>query len=73
MAVKMSGWYYFLRPSTFADLIIRGFQNRQNDKSYFQTLLCIYAPDLKIQCKVISAYEVPHHNNSDNDLIKLGG
>ncbi|KRZ67634.1 hypothetical protein T10_11393 [Trichinella papuae] len=29
-----------------------------------------YAVYLKIQCKVISAYEVPHHNNGDNDLIK---
>ncbi|KRY99530.1 hypothetical protein T4B_14235 [Trichinella pseudospiralis] len=35
-------------------------------------LVCMYAVDLKIECKVISAREIPRHNNSDNDLTKLG-
>ncbi|KRY01355.1 hypothetical protein T4E_8718 [Trichinella pseudospiralis] len=33
----------------------------------------MYTVDLQIQCKVVSAYEVPQHNNSDNDLTKLAG
>ncbi|KRY96879.1 hypothetical protein T4C_4919 [Trichinella pseudospiralis] len=48
------------------------FQNCQKDKSYFYALVCMYTVDLKIECQVISAREIPRHNNSDNDLTKLG-
>ncbi|KRZ08500.1 hypothetical protein T11_6273 [Trichinella zimbabwensis] len=37
------------------------------------TLVYMYDADLQVLCKVVSAYEVPHHNSSDNGLIKLGG
>ncbi|KRY39610.1 hypothetical protein T01_15037 [Trichinella spiralis] len=36
------------------------------------TVVCMYAVDLQVQCKVVSAYEAPHHNCCDNDLTKLG-
>ncbi|KAL1233551.1 Ribonucleoside-diphosphate reductase large subunit-like protein [Trichinella pseudospiralis] len=35
-------------------------------------LVCMYTVDLKIECQVMSAREIPRHNNSDNDLTKLG-
>ncbi|KRX90600.1 hypothetical protein T4C_10157 [Trichinella pseudospiralis] len=31
----------------------------------------MYAVDPQIQCKVVSTYEVPHHNSSDNDFTNL--
>ncbi|KRZ35784.1 hypothetical protein T4C_13898 [Trichinella pseudospiralis] len=37
-----------------------------------QALVCMYTVDLKIECQVMSAREIPRHNNSDNDLTKLG-
>ncbi|KRZ69642.1 hypothetical protein T10_480 [Trichinella papuae] len=37
------------------------------------TLVCRYAVDLQVQCKAVSAYDVPHHNSGDNDLTKAGG
>ncbi|KRZ80679.1 hypothetical protein T10_13324 [Trichinella papuae] len=33
----------------------------------------MYAVDLQVQCKVVSAYGAPRHNSSDNNLTKLGG
>ncbi|XP_003371783.1 hypothetical protein Tsp_05461 [Trichinella spiralis] len=32
----------------------------------------MYAVNLEVQCKVVSAYEVPHHNGTDYDLTKPG-
>ncbi|KRX14801.1 hypothetical protein T07_9126 [Trichinella nelsoni] len=36
------------------------------------TLAGMYAVDLHVQYKVVSAYEFPFNNSSDNDLTKLG-
>ncbi|KRY00172.1 hypothetical protein T4E_9525 [Trichinella pseudospiralis] len=33
----------------------------------------MFAVDLQVQCKVVSAYGTPCHNRRDNDLTKLGG
>ncbi|KRZ65704.1 hypothetical protein T10_4548 [Trichinella papuae] len=50
-----SGMYLmYNQPSTVADLVI---QNSQKHKSYFSTLMDMYAVDLEVQCKVVSAYE----------------
>ncbi|KRZ10434.1 hypothetical protein T11_10453 [Trichinella zimbabwensis] len=56
---KSQMYLMYNQPSTVADLVI---QNSQKHKSYFSTLVDMYAVDLEVQCKVVSAYEVPHHN-----------
>ncbi|KRY27635.1 hypothetical protein T01_7954 [Trichinella spiralis] len=45
---------------------------RENYTRAKPTLAGMYAVDLQVQCKVVSAYEFPLNNSSDNDLTKLG-
>ncbi|KRY29478.1 hypothetical protein T01_7186 [Trichinella spiralis] len=38
-----------------------------------KTLLCMYAVDLQVQCKVVSAYVVPHYDSNEEDNIRMKG
>ncbi|KRX56234.1 hypothetical protein T09_3284 [Trichinella sp. T9] len=45
---------------------------RENYTREKPTLAGMYAMNLHVQCKVVSAYEFPFNNSSDNDLTELG-
>ncbi|KRY77491.1 hypothetical protein T4A_349 [Trichinella pseudospiralis] len=56
---------HFLAAILESAVSVPQFENRQK--------VCMFAVDLQVQCKVVSAYGTPCHNRRDNDLTKLGG
>ncbi|KRY13453.1 hypothetical protein T12_2279 [Trichinella patagoniensis] len=41
-------------------------KQKNNKEQNFLTLVCMYAVDLQLQCKIVFACLIPHHNSTDN-------